>query len=68
MSPILFRASTAIGLAFSLCTLASLVDCRDPYLSGQIACINAAPSRTAADACRAKLQDAAPVDAGAPNG
>jgi hypothetical protein len=53
-------------LAAFLLGVACWACAKDPYLDATIQCVTAAPSRAAADACRAKLQpDAALVkDAG----
>jgi hypothetical protein len=53
-------------LLFPLAALSLGVACwacaKDPYLDATIQCVTVAPSRAAADACRAKLQpDAAPA-------
>ena len=39
--------------------------CADPYLNATVKCVENAPTREAADACRAKLHDAgAPAQKG----
>ena len=52
MSRTVFHA--LVGLCLFACAA-------DPYLAASVACVNAATTRAQADACRAKLQDAALV-------